>query len=70
MNLTLEIPPNPLPLFHLDLEGPDHQEEIGAKDPAEDAADSVSDGEADESLQDSEDVEDEADSSQDNPRLH
>ena len=45
VNLTLVIPTSLLPLFHLSLEGPDHQEEVGGKQPAEDAADNVSDGE-------------------------
>ena len=70
MNLTLVITTSLLPLFHLGLEGPDHQEEIGPKHPAKAVDDSVSDGEENESLQDIKDLEDKADPSQDDPRLH
>ena len=37
VNLPLVIPTSLLPLFHLSLEGPDHQEEIGLKQPVKDA---------------------------------
>ena len=70
VNLALIIPSGAHLVLNLVLEGPDHEEEVGAKHPAEDAAEGVRDGEADEGLQDVEDVKDEADSSQDDPRLH
>ena len=70
VNLALIIPAGPHLVLNLVLEGPDDEEEVGAKHPPEDAADGVRDGEADEGLQDVEDVKDEADSSQDDPRLH
>ena len=57
-------------LLHLLLVGPDHQEEIGAKHPTEDAAEGVGEGEADHRLEDVEDVQDEADSRQHDPRFH
>ena len=70
VNLALVIPGGAHLVLDLVLEGPDDEEEVGAKHPAEDAAEGVRDGEADEGLQDVEDVKDEADSSQDDPRLH
>ena len=70
MNLSLIIPTRPLTILNFVLVGPDHEEEVGPEHPAEDAADGVGDGQADEGLQDVEDVEDEADSGQDDPRLH
>ena len=57
-------------LLHLLLVGPDHQEEVGAKHPPEDAAEGVGEGEADHRLEDVEDVQDEADSRQHDPRFH
>ena len=70
MNLSLIIPTGPLTILNFVLVGPDHEEEVGPEHPAQDAADGVRDGQADEGLQDVEDVEDQADSSQDDPRLH
>ena len=76
VNLPLVIPTSLLPLFHLSLEGPDHQEEIGPKHPAKDAHDSASDvwlaqkKLADYELHDIENHENEADSSQGDKRLH
>jgi len=57
-------------LLQLLLVGPDHQEEVGAKHPPEDAAEGVGEGEADHRLEDVEDVQDEADSRQHDPRFH
>ena len=57
-------------LLHLLLVGPDHQEEVGAQHPPEDAAEGVGEGEADHRLEDVEDVQDEADSRQHDPRFH
>ena len=71
VNLTLIIPTGaPLAILNFVLVGPDHEEEVGPEHPAEDAADGVRDGQADQGLQDVEDVQDQADSSQHDPRLH
>ena len=67
MNLTLVITTSPL--FHLGLEGPDHQEEIGRKHPADEVGDVEGDVDLPE-IEDAEDVEDEADCSQADPGPH
>ena len=66
----LHLPAGDHLVLNLLLEGPDHKEEVDAKQPPDDAADDVHNVEAAEILQDVEDVKDEADSSQDDPRLH
>ena len=58
------------PVLYLVLEVPDHEEEIGADNPSDDAADGIRDSESDECLEDVEDVHDEADSGEDDPGLH
>ena len=65
-------------VLNLLLEGPDHKEEVGVKHPPEDVDDDVYDGdsrwrrlgEADEGPQDVEDVKDESQYSQVDPRPH
>ena len=56
MNLTLVITTSLLPLFHLGLEGPDHQEEVGPKHEADEAGEGVNDVEEDEGLPDIEEA--------------
>ena len=58
-------------LFQLSLEGADHQEEVEPKSPAASATDDVHRGwAAGDAEQDVEDVEEEADSSHDDPGHH
>ena len=66
----LHLPAGDHLVLNLLLEGPDHKEEVGAKHPPEDAADDVHDVEADEGLNDVEDVKDELHNSQVDPRPH
>ena len=70
VNLALIIPAGAHLVLNLVLEGPDDEEEVGTEHPPEHAADGVRDGETDEGLDDVEDVQDEADSSQHNPWFH
>ena len=57
-------------VLNLCLERPDHTEEVSAEDPGEDAADSVGVREGDDGLDDVADVQDEADSGEDDPGHH
>ena len=58
-------------LFHFSLESADHQEKVEQKRPATGAADDVANGWIEcNAEQDAEDVEEKADSSDDDPRHH